>query len=334
LVTVNKTAIAFDPEFKSTTIISGGTKLTSNIAIAVPAGVVVDPQAIVFDAVTNNANDTVTITYDGTTAVNGEITFSSGSASKTVKVKSTSVSNTSCFTPLYANKTNLIPDPYLNDESKFGGWGGKEFISIVNDADSVYCGSHSARVVGGGSLDVALYNIIKKNTSYKVRVMVRTTGEFQIGVGGIDVNGAGSDVNQSFDTNGSWQAVEFNFTTGDSLRVNNIPLFINNWQKSGTRCTIDNYEMYEVDPTGIENNTLQTTRVFVANNKITTLFESLTNETATIEVYNLQGKLIASKTIVPMVGSNRETINATIATGAYIVKLSQAGKSSYAKLIK
>ena len=65
----------------------------------------------------------------------------------------------------YMNKTNIVPDPFVNDRSKFGGWGGVGMVSIA-ESDTVYCGSHSGRVFGEGSIDVILTNLLQKNKSY------------------------------------------------------------------------------------------------------------------------------------------------------------------------
>lgn len=299
-----------------------------------PAGVVVNPASVPFNPIDNTAIDTLAVTYDGATAVNGDIVVSSGTASKTIKVKSTSVSNISCFSPLFTDKVNLIPDPYLNDPTKFGGWGGKEFVSIATEPDSVYCGSHTGRVVGSGSLDVVLAGIIKKNTSYVARAMVRSIGEFQIGVGGIDVNGSNSDVTKKFNTNGNWEPLVLEFTTGDSLRVNNQPLFINNWQLSGTRCYVDNYELYEGTFTSVKNATTEISNVYVENGQLVAVFNAATSAKVQIDIYSMQGKLMKSEVFTPSTGRNTKVINATLATGAYVVKMTQNGLSNYKKLIK
>lgn len=334
LVTVSKTSMAFDPEYRNTDLIVAGTNLTADIAVSTLSGLLVNPATVPFNAVDNTAKDTLDVTFDGATAINGDLVVSSGSASKTIKVKSTLVSNTTCFNPLFTDKTNLIPDPYLNNPAKFGGWGGKEFVSIATEPDSVYCGSHSGRVVGSGSLDVVLAGIVKKNTSYVARAMVRSIGEFQIGVGGIDVTGANADKTKTFNTNGNWEPLVFEFTTGDSLRVNNQPLFINNWQLSGTRCYVDNYELYEGTFTSVKNATTEISNVYVENGQLVAVFNAATSAKVQIDIYSMQGKLMKSEVFTPSTGRNTKVINATLATGAYVVKMTQNGLSNYKKLIK
>lgn len=331
IVAVSTKSLAFDPEYVSSTFTVTGSNLTNPITITAPAGITVDPTTLPVDA----ANASVTVTYDGTTAVNGTILLTSGTGSKSIAVKAIQTSNTTCFEALYPGKTNLIPDPYANDQSKFAGWGSKEFVSITNEPDSVYCGSHTARIFGGGSVDVKLANIIKKNTSYIVRVMARTIGgQFQLGVGGIDVNGVANDVDSVFDTQGAWKHVILEFTTGDSLRVDNQPLFVNNWQLAGKRCYIDNWELYEKDATAVENVKDLFSKIYVQNGKIIAEFEVDNASQTQLAVYGVRGELIYNEKFSPNTGYNSKVINTVLPSGIYIVRLTQNGQSSYKKLIK
>lgn len=331
IISVSQNTFAFDPEYVNGSFTVAGTNLTEAITITAPAGITVEPASLPVDAM----NALVTVTYNGTTPVNGNIELKSGATTKNILVKATSASNNACFDKLIQGKTNLIPDPFCNDQSKFGGWGAKEFVSFANEPDSVYCGSHTARIFGSGSLDVNLVDIIKTNTSYKVRFIARTLGgDFQIGVGGIDVNGESNDVDSTFNTDGAWQHIEFDFTTGDSLRVNNHLMFINNWKLSGTRCYIDNIELYESDGTSVKTIKEQISNIYIQNNRIVTEFESDNSSAMQLSVYGVRGELIYDEKFTPSIGFNTKVINAALPSGIYVVKLSQNGQFGYKKLIK
>jgi hypothetical protein len=175
------------------------------------------------------------VTYDGSSSVSGNITVTSGTLVKTATVKAST--NASCFTPLYAPSvaTNLVTDPYLNSLSTFGGWGGK---TINTDPAYVYCGTRSGHV-NGGSIDQVLTGNLKTNTTYRVKAMVyAVSGTIQVGVFGWS-QGQG-DINNVVSTFGSWQTVDFTFTTGATLGGSQ-GVFFNNGDGY-----IDNFEIYAV----------------------------------------------------------------------------------------
>lgn len=326
--------MAFDPEYKSSTFTVTGSNLSSAVTVTAPAGITVDKASITPDA-GGFVNEKVTVTYTGSSAVTDKIVVANGSKTINIPVKTTSVSNKTCFNALYPTKPNLIPDPYGNDPTKFAGWGAKEFVSIASEPDSVYCGSHTIRIAGSGSVDVNIENIIKKNTTYIARVMVRTMGgQFQLGAAGYDVNGAKTDVDSIIDTKGAWKLATLEFTTGDSLKVGNQLLFLNNYQLTGTRCYIDNWELYEKVLTSVPGVNEMLSNMFVRNGKIVAEFEANSAAEIQLSVYNVQGELVSNESFAPVVGRNTKTINKDLPSGMYIVKLSQDGQSTFRKLIK
>jgi len=331
IIKPSEKALAFDPEYKTAKFNVTASNIFEDISILAPSGITVSPTTLPADS----KGAEVTVTWDGTTAVDGKIALSASSGLAEVVIKTIGASNTTCFLPLYADKTNLMPEPYMNNASAFGGWGGKGFISIIDNPDSVYCGSHSARIIGSGSVDVQLAGIIKKNTPYIARVMLRTLGgSYQLGVGGMDVNGAASDVNAVYDTQGAWQPVTLEFTTGDSLRVNDQPFFINNWQLTGTRAFIDNLELYEMSPNAVKDVRNQFAKVYIQNDALVAEFNLTASSNVKFEVFNLQGALVLVQTKIMNAGANREVIGTGLQNGMYLVRVSQNENISYTKVIR
>ena len=331
VIAASEKALAFDPEYKTAKFNVTASNIFEDITILAPTGITVSPTTLPADS----KGAEVTITWDGTTAVDGKISLSASSGLAEVVIKTAGASNTTCFSPLYANKTNLMPEPYMNNASAFGGWGGKGFISIIDNPDSVYCGSHSARIIGSGSVDVPLAGIIRKNTSYIARAMLRTFGgSYQLGVGGVDVNGAASDVNAVYDTQGAWQAVTLEFTTGDSLRVNNQPFFVNNWQLTGTRAFIDNLELYEKEPNAVIKVADLIRSVYVSNGKIVAEFDLAHAAVVDLAIYNIQGAMISNMQKLFTTGRNRNVFDTELPNGVYLVRMIQDGKTQFTKVIK
>ena len=331
IIAATEKGLAFDPEYKSAKFNVTASNIFEDITILAPTGITVSPTTLAADS----KGAEVTVTWDGTTAVDGKITMAASSGLAEVVIKTTGASNTTCLSPLYADKTNMMPEPYMNNASAFGGWGGKSFISIIDNPDSVYCGSHSARIIGSGSVDVSLVGIIKKSTPYIARAMLRTLGgSYQLGVGGVDVNGAASDVNAVYDTQGAWQPVTLEFTTGDSLRVNNQPFFINNWGLTGTRAFIDNLELYEKDPNAVVKVSDLIRSVYVSNGKIVAEFDLAHAAVVDLAIYNIQGVMISNVQKSFTTGRNRNVFDTELPNGVYLVRMIQDGKTQFTKVIK
>jgi|GEM_PF-656056 len=236
IISSSATTLSFDDLYKSETITVSGLNLANAITISAPAGITVSPTTLASDA----SSATVTVTYDGTSTVNGNVILTSGSAVLNIPVKSYT---NSCFTKLYPSITNLVADPYLSSLSSFAGWGTR---SINTDPAYVYCGATSGKVTGtnAGSLDVTLTGKLLANTIYRVKAKVYAIGgTFQIGMFGW--SGTQSDFVKAISTTGSWQDVDFTVTTGATLGTTQ-GLFFNNYNKTGTTGYIDNWEMYAI----------------------------------------------------------------------------------------
>ncbi len=327
-LTVSRTSEAFDPEYKEFTFTVTGLNLTEDINIQVPAGLSAAPLTLSSMA----QSETVTVVWDGVTPVDGEISVLSSGLTRAIVVKSTAVSNHSCFVPLYADKENMVTDPFLNDMSQFGGWGSRSLVSIATAADSVYCGSHVGRVAGSGSLDVMLTGKMKLNTVYLARAMVMTVGgAFQLGVWGMDAL-SGTDIQDSIDTQETWMPIMLEFATSDTLGAVQ-GMFFNNFRRTGRVGYIDNWELYEMGPLSVNAPTQSNHRVFVNDGKIVAEFDVNNASSVNISVFNLQGVLVAQKSMIAQNGRNREQIDTMLPSGVYLVRVSSEGKHIVRKVI-
>lgn len=327
IITVSTNSyVADNKSGKNFKITCKGTNLTKNITITAPAGITVSPSVISKDSITTQ---TFTATYDGTTAVNGNIVLNSDTLNVKIAVKS-ELGDVACFTPLYSDKVNMVADPYMNNISTFGGWGSKTSITNV---DSVYCGSHSGLIAGGaGSIDVNVPGKLTPNSIYIARAMVRTIGKFQMGIYGQ----GNPEFADSINTHGAWQVVTFQFNTGATPSATAAGLYFNNsLSNGGTRGYIDNWELYKKDTiSAVANVRDQFQNIFVQNGKLVADFDADNSSVAQLAVYNVQGALISDEKFASVVGRNRIVLTATLPSGMYIVRLTQNGQNRYTKLIK
>lgn len=333
-ITVNLKEVALDPEYKTIELIVSGGNLSAPITVTAPAGVTLSTSSFALNDENKVMADTTIITWNGTTAISDMIQVASSGMTISVPVKTTLNSNTACFTPLFTDRQNLVPDPYMNNPAKFGGWGAKGFISIISQPDSVRCGSHTGIIDGGGSMDVILTGIMQPAKSYIVRAQIKTIGgSFQLGVWGMDAFFNG-DLQDTIDTHGEWSTIQLEFASADSLKATGQGMFINNYQRSGTKCFIDNWEMYEIG-TGVNNTSLLSgNKVFINDNRIVADFTLASASAVEINVYNMQGALVSTEKLMGNAGSNLRTLNADLNAGVYIVKINSEGKQFVGRVIK
>lgn len=234
-------SVSYDEVLTSSTFTVTGANLTDGINITTPTGITASPTSLVANA----SSVTVTVTYDGTTPVNGQIVLKSGDVEQQMPVKASK--NSECFTPLYANIANLIPDPFMNSLS--GSWGN---VSLVTGSE-VYCGSRSVKVAGtascwpnGGSVSSNSITWLP-STTYRFRAKVKTLdGSFNMGVQNANVGGASGDYNILVpNTNGQWTDFDASFTTG-SAPTSGVAFFNNCGMSTGLIGYIDNWELYAV----------------------------------------------------------------------------------------
>lgn len=332
----SKTALYFDDKYTSESIVVNGANLTNDITITAPAGITVSPTNISASAATDVA---VSVTFDGTSNVNGNITLTSGNTVVNIPVKS---SSNSCYTPAYATG-NMIADPTFSAASLlaggFGGWGATN-ISYKN----AYCGRGTAFINGNcsGSIDRALStangNALVANSTYRLRAMVNSKASagstFQIQVEG--VNGTASIFFPLANTNG-WKQIDTTFTTGATVVEKGIYFNACTSVKpaSTDTCYIDNYELYKIasTSTGVYNISVNKVTNFVRDHTIVTNFNLDVATEVNVSLYNVNSILIETNKSMGQPGNNERVLNSNLSSGVYIVKTSIDGKFTINKIV-
>jgi hypothetical protein len=339
ILTASVASLNYDDIYKTPSSFNvAAANLSAPITITAPAGINVSPTSLP----ANTTSASISVTYDGTSTVNGNITVVSGTNVVTIPVKASS--NASCYTPAYSTG-NLIADPTFSaaslSEGGFGGWGPTGI-----DQKKPYCGRGSAYIFGscwpnGGSIDRALTtangNALKPNTTYRLRAMINsqaTTGtSFQFQIEGYD--GSTSKFFQISKTNG-WEQFDQTFTTGTTVTEHGI--YFNSCTTPPAitdTCFIDNYELFEVPiTTELTATQANNQKVYVDGTKLVTEFALAKESDVTIAVYDVQGKLMVNYTNWFSAGSNKKVIDATLPTGIYIVKINSDEFSVSKKVIK
>lgn len=326
------TEIVFDPEFTSVNLIVNASSLSEAISVAVPEGISASKLSLQPNEEGKVTGDTIVVSWNGAAPVDGTLKLTTGTEILQIPVKSITTSNTSCFVPLYTDRSNIVPDPYLNNPAYFSGWGARRFVSVLSHPDSVLCGSHSGLIDGSGSMDVLLTGKMQLNTQYLARVQVRTFGgAFQLGVWGVNPRITG-DIQDSIDTQGEWAPVTLTFATGDTLAAVQ-GMFVNNYQRTGKRAFIDNWELYNLGTVGVQNPGIGNDRIYVAGNRIVADFDAEASGSVQISVYSLQGALIRTEVIPADAGKNVKSVQAPLQKGVFIVKLSSPGKELVRKVV-
>lgn len=249
-ISANATAFlsAADDKLSSLTVNAGTLTpkfdpLVTRYAIEVPTGTT----SVTVNATPNNSSATATGT--------GAFDISGGETTDSIKVTSQDGMEVryytidikfeqDCFVPLFDDgRTNYVPSPGLDSLNKIGGWGAK---SLVYGFEA-YCGLSAAKLIdaaGSGctaALDLGNF-AWKKNTTYRVRAMVKTID----GSIGILANGTDPNFGFAFNSNGEWVELDTTFTTGSNTATG---FFSFNTCDYGSNCTatyIDNYELYEL----------------------------------------------------------------------------------------
>jgi hypothetical protein len=333
VVSVDLKEVVLDPEYKSVELIVSGTNMTQPITFSAPAGISFNPSTLTPNGSGLVIADTVTLSWDGASAIADSVKVNGSGVVVSIQLKTITTSNSDCFVPLYTDRPNLVPDPYLNNPAKFGGWGAKQIVSVLSEPDSVMCGSHTGLISGSGSMDVILTGLLEKKTQYIARLQVKTYGgEFQLGGWGMDMISP-VDISERIDTQGSWSPVTLTFVTGDSLNSSQ-GMFINNYLLSGTRAYFDNWELYNLGPVGIVNPEVGSCRLNLVDGRIVAGFFLSGDAPVEIVVYNAQGAQLGKDVIGGVAGQNRHTISTELVPGVYIVKVQSEGKQYVGKLIK
>lgn len=351
------TSLRFDDIYASASITISGSNLTSDVAITVPAGITLSGANITSNgggsytiaAANANSTNTATVTYDGSSVVNGTISMSgtgSGSQSATSSFAVKASSNASCYTPLYPSG-NMIADPTFSAltlaDGGFSGWGPTSI-----DTKNPYCGRGSAFIRGtcypdGGSLNrdltTANGNALKANKQYRLRAMINSQASagtsFQFQIEGF--NGSTSKFFLIPNSNG-WVQFDETFTTGATVTEHGIYF---NSCVDGSRpaitdtCFIDNWELYEVPsiPTGLAPVGLVNQNVYVQDKQVVADFNLASAKKVEFDVYNTQGMLIAKQVGFYSEGNNHVVLNSNLTSGVYIVKTSIGGRFIINKIV-
>ncbi len=241
VITPSKTTLpGFDEYNTSQTFTVTGVSLQDDILITAPTGFSVSPATIAKESATDVL---VTVTYDGSTHnATGNISLNStGAAQKNLAV--TGRLNSVCYSPVFSDRPNLIHDPYMNSLTDFESYYGT--IVVNTDPAFSYCGANSGKVITSGSIQEEF--VAKPYTRYRVKAKVYCIGgSFQVGSYNLGV----PEVKKVVSTTGSWQDVDFSFTTGNTTSAG---VYFNNYQLNGTTGYIDNWELYEDDLNVTEN---------------------------------------------------------------------------------
>jgi len=260
-----------------------------------------------------NATNVITVVWDETANVTGTISIASTGVDNR-EISITTSKDKDCFIPHLPNKTNLVPDPYLN--SIPGAWGN---VSLVSGIDA-YCGMYSIKINGsaacwpnGGSISTPSITWAAGNT-YHFRAMVKTVdGTFNMGIQNANVNGGSGDFNIEVpNTNGEWALFTANFTAGTSPG-SGVAFFNNCGASTGLVAFIDNWELYNI--TDLLSGS--------SDNKINRLFATSVGNQVTIHgteagdqvrVFTLNGQLV--KTVQAQTGQ----LEMNLQSGIYVVK--------------
>jgi hypothetical protein len=287
----------------SKTITISGNLLANDIAMSAPEGITLsapgvtsgkDISILKADA---QCGVVVTATWDAANQiVNQPIHVTSGAFSQDINVYA---DKNDCMTPLYSDHTNLIAEPYMNNLSGFtNSWGA---YSVATGSEA-YCGYGSAKLVGlnGASLTTANISWLP-NTKYRVRAMVKTTGDFQFG---FQNTYAGTGATYEIvipSTNGEWKQVDYIFTTGASAVAGFT--YFNMQGRGGTLGYIDNWELYNIsDLTSEPDFGVKAWEEKVDQNITTTTFEVAPSARLTVN---------ASKTLTATTLNLKSDLNGT-----------------------
>lgn len=328
---LNPNSLFLTPTNLSKTFTVSGGNLTNNITLTAPAGISLDKNTLTIAQV--QAGATVTATFDNATAItNGLISVTSGTLTQNVTVNTSA--DHGCFTPLYTTLTNIIPDPYLNDISGFGGWGHKSVVF-----GGAYCGAACVKFTAitntypdGAALDVSTV-AWAPNAKYRLHAWVKA----EDGTFAFLAKNTNPDVLISVPMTGDvWTEIDTTFTTGASptsgfFTFNNV-----DGASTGKTAYIDNYELYNISSLNTSVNSLgiNSMNVYATSNTIVANFELQTAGTVEFNIYNAQGMLLEKNKSMFNPGMNQHVMNVNLPSGVYLVNVINDGKNSTFKVVK
>ncbi len=311
-MSVSTASLFFDGLHLSKSFTVAGNTLANDITLSAPAGITFDKTTIT--KAEAQCGVLVTATYDNATAIPaGTISITSGALSQSVSVIALA---DNCFTPLYNDRTNLIPDPLLNSLTGFtNSWGTK---TIATGAEA-YCGYGSAKLTGVNGASVTTPAITwLPNTSYRVRAMINTDGGFQFGFQNtyaVEDPAVATYEKVLESTSGAWQQVDHVFTTGATATPGFI--YFNMQNRGGTLGYIDNWELYQIPTVLVAESTISALACTLGSTDTKTINVSGTelsgNVVLAITGLNANCFSLSSGTLAPTTG----TLNSTAVTLTY-----------------
>jgi hypothetical protein len=317
-----------------------GANLTTGINITAPAGITLSGTNLVDNgggnysiALANSGTlNTITATWDQVANLRGLITIQTAGVT-TKEISITASKDLDCFTPV--GTTNLIPNPYLNDLTPFGGWGHK---SVVYGAEA-YCGVAAVKFEAitntwpdGAALDV---NGIawQPNSVYRVRAMVKSVD----GTFAFYAKGTNPDVTISIpQSNNEWTLIDQTFTTGAAPTTNFFSFNNVDGASTGKTAYIDNWELFYVSPaTSVPSiRTNSKLNAFVQNGRIVANFEADAYGVVELRVYNVQGVELTKVNASVAKGQNQYTFNSELPSGVYVIRMTENNISTAVKVVK
>lgn len=270
----------------SATITVGGANLTSDITLSSSdPNVTVSPSTIL--AANANSGNSVTVTFKtatGTTVLNDTIVVSAtGVASKKVAVVTSLDSQ--CFTA-HQSATNLVPDPYMLDLTKYStSWGSRSQV-IDNEA----CGATYAKVTGQRAGSLTFPITWNPGHTYHLYAKVKTDADgYVFGLGGSYVTSGVADYESPiFNTNSVWTDVDLEFVAGAGAASGNV--WLNNYASNlSGNAYIDNWELYDMGVTSSVATNLGKSFLVISGKGELTI---QSDDTKSVSIYSITGQLV------------------------------------------
>lgn len=289
------------------TIAVGGTNLSSAISLSSNnPNLSFEPSTI--SAANANENNNILVTLNTTTASTSlnDTIFITADGVETYKIPVVTSIDSRCFVASQGG-TNLVPDPFMLDVTKYStSWGA--FARVISDEA---CGATYAKVSGqrAGSLTFPIE--WTSNHKYHLYAKVNTNADgFVFGMGN---SYAGEGVNADYEysisnTNANWVDVDVEFIAGANAGTGNV--WFNNYASnlSGIGC-IDNWELYDLGVTsGIKD--VSDAGILIQSQpngvKITS------SDKVNIKIYTTLGKLVSNFDL-------QGTTSVSLAKGLYLI---------------
>jgi len=191
------------------------------------------------------------------------------------------------FVPLYDGEPNLAPNRTCDNLSLWQGWGNRQ---VITDNIDAHCGDYIKLTTNGCNAALDINPVAwAPNATYRLHVYIKTIG----GSIGFIANNTNPTVVETFDTGGTWQLIDYTFSTGPNPSASYLSFNGCDGAPDGTEVWIDDFELYRTDtilgvedklPTVSSNLRAIGDRVFVTNVKTKT----------EVNIYSLTGALVKS----------------------------------------